>query len=123
METKPKFKVSYRGAADYTFQGREYVVRSFAHDDGHYNGNYYETGIEPFVGCVSDRREFHTFPPQEVIEAFQEEHPGIVGAKYAEDSFKDIEYTDHRQIWIKENDSTVYAGWMEKYFHAPYVTE
>jgi hypothetical protein len=89
---KPRFKVSYRGEAEFWFNGREYCVRIFANDDGHYNGNYFQSGILPFVGTVRNRREFFDFPPSEVIEAFAEEYPGIVGARYTED-FKSVEYT------------------------------
>lgn len=92
--SKPQFKVSYRGEAEYWFEGREYCVRFFANDDGYYNGNYFNTSIAPFVGTVRNRRDFHEFPSPEVIEIFKEEFPGIVGARYANDSFTEVEYTE-----------------------------
>lgn len=92
-DLKPQFKVSYRGEAEYWLGGKEYCVRFFANDDGHYNGNYFETGIRPFVGTVRNRRDFFEFPAQEVLEIFAQEFPGIVGAKYAQDDFSTVEYT------------------------------
>lgn len=90
---KIQFKVSYRGEAEYWYGGHEYCVRFFANDDGYYNGNYYQTGIEPFVGTLRNRRDFHEFPPQDVLEVFKAEFPGIVGARYNSD-FTEVEYTD-----------------------------
>ena len=107
MET-PKFKVSYRGESDYTYNGKEYCVRYFAHDDGHYNGDYYRTGIAPFVGCLRNRRDFFEYPSAAALEAVSEEYPGIVGAKYSED-FTKVSYTDVPRTNIR--NGTVYAAW------------
>lgn len=106
---KPRFKVSYRGEADYLFEGKEYRVRFFAEDDGHYNGDYYQTGIEPFVGCLSHKHDFHEFPSPAVLEAFQEENPGIVGARYTDERCAKVEYTEPPQT--RRKGRTVYAKW------------
>ncbi len=79
----PRFVFSYRGAADYVVKGRKYSVRSFAHDDGYYNGNYFAEGVRPLVGCVrSDESAYwHQFPPAEVLALF----PDHVGARFTQD--------------------------------------
>lgn len=106
---KPQFKVSYRGESDYLFNGKEYRVRYFADDDGNYNGDYYKTGIEPFVGCLSNRRDFHEFPSAEALSAFQAEYPGIVGARYADQGFTKVEYTSEPKTKVKGR--IVFASW------------
>jgi hypothetical protein len=107
---KPQFKVSYRGESEYELNGRTYRVRYFAQDDGHYNGDYYKTGIEPFVGCLSNKHdEHHKFPSSETIEAFRAVYPGIVGARYVNNAFTEVEYTSEPQTGWKGD--TLYAKW------------
>ena len=135
---KPKFKVSYRGEAEYLLDGFLYRVRSFSSDDGHYNkmedgSNYYDIGIEPFVGTVSYAHDdgadhFHEFPPAEVIAIFAEEHPSIVGARYVPGSWRSVEYTAPRGIakcgpnyWGKDETAALFhIEEMRKYFPDSY---
>jgi hypothetical protein len=102
MNEKPVWICSYRGAADYTWRGKKYVVRSFGcpgttptptSEDGHYNGDYYRTGILPCVGTVmcdySGGR--HEFPPAELCANF----PNHVPARWTE-HFATVEYATPR---------------------------
>jgi hypothetical protein len=97
---KPQFVCSYRGAADYSYKGRQYVVRSFAvpgpgptptSADGHYNGDYYFTGILPSVGTIQVDHYPHEFPPDEVCAFF----PDCVPARWNAD-FTALEYRGER---------------------------
>jgi hypothetical protein len=64
------WKSSYQGATSYEMRGFHWEVRSHAEDDGHYNGDYYETGIEPVCGCVYLRSDVCKFPPEWISVCF-----------------------------------------------------
>lgn len=85
---------SYRGEAEYHWQGRKFAVRTSAYDDGYYNGDYFETGIRPFVGtirCDDCGRRFE-FPPAEVCALFPDHEP----ARYLPE-FVGVEYLSGKQ--------------------------
>ena len=85
------FICSYQGETTYLVAGKRYDVRHHAHDDGHYNGDYYERGILPALGTVR-RASIGDYPPPEVMAEF----PGYVAARYnAEQNC--IEYLDNIQ--------------------------
>jgi hypothetical protein len=98
MAEQPRFVCGYRGATDYVYKGRKYVVRCFAcpgpgatptSEDGYYNGDYYRTGILPSVGTVmcDDSEHRHDYPPADVLAYF----PNHVGARWRPD-FSAVDY-------------------------------
>ena len=81
-ESKPlvkRFLVSYAGEAEYEIGGRAYSARYHGSTKASWNGDYFETGIKPSIGCVRyrDSDRWSEFPPAEVVALF----PGFVGQR------------------------------------------
>jgi hypothetical protein len=114
--TKPKdhelraagccWTVGFRGETEYEFKGRTYRVRTSAYDGGFYNGDYYETGILPFVGCISvgSGGNYQQFPPDELCALF----PEYVPARYLPD-FAGVEYLGEKPAVTTAKWGHVYA--------------
>lgn len=126
-QAKSRFVCSYRGESDHEYKGKRYACRSFAAPgdgqtptsaDGHYNGDYFFTGILPTVGTIrnDDASLFHEFPPDDVCAMF----PDYVPARWNAD-FSGLEYRGekpetvviHRLTWAKalwEANERLYAS-------------
>lgn len=72
MKLEKRFRLSYAGEVEY-YVGRDlFSARYFGNPDMPWNGDYFETGIKPSIGCVryADSSRWHEFPPPEVMELF-----------------------------------------------------
>lgn len=80
---RPRFKCGYAGATDYTYKGRQYVVRTCSMGtDFPWNTGVLESMKELTGTLRNDNCDYHhEFPPDEVCEFFK----GYVPAKYSED--------------------------------------
>jgi hypothetical protein len=74
---RPQFESSYQGSATYWVAGKQYELRAFARDDGHWT-NWPETRAQ--VGTIRFKHypDFGDFPPAEVCALF----PGYTPARY-----------------------------------------
>lgn len=81
MERKleKRFKVSYAGEVDYQVGNDGFTARYSAPIEFSWNGDYFETGIKPVIGCVryESSSKWHEFPPAEVMALF----PGFVALR------------------------------------------
>ncbi len=84
IEVKPVFVCCYQGVSDYTWNGKEYEVRSSC-DDWNPTWNYtpgqYEREVVPTVGTIMNMRDRQQFPPVEIEQFF----PGYVRARFRAD--------------------------------------
>jgi len=105
-----QFIASYRGESDYTIGGKRYSVRHWGNDDGHYNGDYYATGIRPLIGCVRFHHypDFHVFPSQEVMDLF----PGFVAARLAHDTYAAEYINDAKPDLVLTSWGYEYPRWL-----------
>lgn len=114
-----QFKVSYNLSSEYTFKGRAYRVRFGCHKSC-VREDYLMQEVKTVGTVMNYYQGHHEFPPQEVMDLFNESRPfPLIPARWTED-FLEVEYLINNKVYSSKEYTLPLKEDERSFYYLPY---